>query len=463
MGKITTKELSALTEADHNRVIREDGGLTGKVRAGVRGVTILFRYEYWLEGSKRDHRLGSWPKKSLADIRTERDKLRVSVSDGIDPNAAKKAARIEKQQAVHATIAAAEATRKAALMVIDLYNDWIENGVARKDGNAELARLFSKDVLPVIGCKELRLLTDAHIREMLRKQRKRGVIRQTIITFSDLRQMLAWGEKRQPWRGLLVDGNPADLVDIEKLIPDDYTEERNRVLLPEEIRELADIFTRTTAEYEAAPAGKKYDYQRPLQRETQIALWLCLGTLCRIGELLMAKPEHVDLDKDTWFIPRSNTKGRRQQKQEHTVLLSPFTKRLFQELKDLVGDAKWLFPARNKVGEESHICLKTVSRQVGDRQTQFKKRSKPLSHRRHDDSLVLGGGKNGEWTPHDLRRTGATMMQEIGIGLDIIDRCQNHVMPGSKVRRHYLHYDYATEKAEAWKRLGERIEEILAE
>lgn len=175
----------------------------------------------------------------------------------------------------------------------------------------------------------------------------------------------------------------------------------------------------------------------------------------------MAKPEHVDLDKGIWFIPRSNAKGRRQQKQEQTVFLSPFTKRLFKELKDLTGEAEWLFPARNKVGQESHICLKTVSRQVGDRQTRFKKRSKPLSHRRHDDSLVLDGGKNGEWTPHDLRRTGATMMQEMGIALDIIDRCQNHVMPGSKVRRHYLHYDYAGEKTEAWRRLGERIEEVL--
>uniref|UniRef100_UPI0033402B8C tyrosine-type recombinase/integrase n=1 Tax=Castellaniella defragrans TaxID=75697 RepID=UPI0033402B8C len=410
MGKITTKELAALTEADHNRVIREEGGLIGKVRSGMRGITVLFRYEYWLEGSKRDQRLGSWPKKSLADLRAERDKLRVIVSDGIDPNAARKAARIEKQQAVQATIAAAEVKRKAALTVKDLYDDWIKNGVARKDDNAELIRLFNKDVLPIIGRKELRLLTDAHIRDMLRKQRKRGVIRQTIITFSDLRQMLAWGEKRQPWRGLLIDGNPADLVDIEKLIPDDYVEERDRVLPPDEIRELSNIFIRTTKEYEAAPAGKKYDYERPLKRETQIALWLCLGTLCRIGELLMAKPEHVDLDKGTWFIPRSNVKGRRQQKQEHTVFLSPFTKRLFQELKDLAGDNEWLFPARNKADQESHICLKSVSRQVGDRQTRFKNRSKPLSHRQHNDSLVLSDGANGEWTPHDLRRTGATVI-----------------------------------------------------
>jgi integrase len=70
---------------------------------------------------------------------------------------------------------------------------------------------------------------------------------------------------------------------------------------------------------------------------------------------------------------------------------------------------------------------------------------------------MLGEGKNGEWTPHDLRRTGATMMQSLGVSLEIIDRCQNHVLPGSKTRRHYLHHDYAEEKREAWRQLGERL------
>ena len=90
----------------------------------------------------------------------------------------------------------------------------------------------------------------------------------------------------------------------------------------------------------------------------------------------------------------------------------------------------------------------------------FKKR-KPLSRRRHDNSLVLANGTNGAWTPHDLRRTGATMMQALGVNLDVIDRCQNHVLAGSRVRRHYLHHDYAREKAEAWARLGTQLESII--
>lgn len=53
------------------------------------------------------------------------------------------------------------------------------------------------------------------------------------------------------------------------------------------------------------------------------------------------------------------------------------------------------------------------------------------------------------------------MMQALGVNLDVIDRCQNHVLAGSRVRRHYLHHDYAREKAEAWARLGTQLESII--
>ncbi len=112
MAKITVKQLEALTPADDGITLREEGGLTARVRAGVRGVTALFRFEFKMGGAKRDHRLGSWPKKSLAQIRVERDAVKASVHKGIDPATARKASKIEAQAAVAATIA--EAERQAA-------------------------------------------------------------------------------------------------------------------------------------------------------------------------------------------------------------------------------------------------------------------------------------------------------------------------------------------------------------
>lgn len=94
-----------------------------------------------------------------------------------------------------------------------------------------------------------------------------------------------------------------------------------------------------------------------------------------------------------------------------------------------------------------------------DHQAKFNDHTKPSQQRRHDNSLAVG---KREWIPHDLRRTGATMIQELGIDINIIDRCQNHILAGSKVRRHYLKYEYKDEKQQAWAKLGKRFEETLA-
>jgi hypothetical protein len=58
--------------------------------------------------------------------------------------------------------------------------------------------------------------------------------------------------------------------------------------------------------------------------------------------------------------------------------------------------------------------------------------------------------------------TGATMMQALGISLELVNRCQNHVLPGSKVPRHYMLHDYADEKRAAWAALSERLAVLIA-
>ena len=154
------------------------------------------------------------------------------------------------------------------------------------------------------------------------------------------------------------------------MVPQGYTTViRDRTLSPEEIRELRDIFASMECTY--AAANDRRSAERPVLRETQLALWTCLGTACRIGELLMARWDQVDLDKATWFVPRENTKT----KVDWLVYLSDFSLRQFLALKALTGDTEWCYPARLK---EGHVSLKGVGKQVGDRQTRFKSR-KPLA------------------------------------------------------------------------------------
>lgn len=302
-------------------------------------------------------------------------------------------------------------------------------------------------------------MTEHDVRAVLRALVDRGVNRTAVVARNSLTQMFAWAQKRQPWRKLMAEGNPMDLIEIEKIVARDYDldNQSDRVLAPVEIVELRDLLLRAEKEYANAP--NKRIARQPLEKTTQRAIWIMLSTMCRVGELSMARWADVDLDAGEWFIPKENVKG---SLADMRIYLSSFALAEFRQLHTLTGHTDWCFPS---YGDKDHIDTKSITKQIGDRQAMFKKakdgKAPSLKKRRLDDTLVLAGGRNGPWTPHDLRRTGATMMQALGVPLDTIDRCQNHVLKGSKTRRHYLHHDYAPEKREAWRLLSVRLCEIL--
>ncbi len=451
MSRLTVRQIEAAKPRSKPYKLTADKGLY--IRVATDG-TKYWLVRYVVEGKQHQvslpnvygHGEGFM---SLAQATAENARIQGLARDGIDVQV-----QAEEKRAVERM--KREQAKRQNLTVQDLFDVWVVDGVARKDGNAELRRSFQKDVLPAIGNKAIKHLSEQDLRAIYKAMLARGVERTVVSLANDLSQMLRWAEKRQPWRGLLIEGNPADLVEVKKLLSHDYTEQRDRVLSTDEVRELRDIFATMKDGY--ASASCKYDAERPLTPSTQCALWLCLSTLCRIGELLMTRWDHVDLETGEWFIPAENTKAHRGKKQDQTVFLSKFALEQFKRLHQLSGKTEWVFPAKH---HQSHVCVKSISKQVGDRQIQFKTRKK-LVNRTNSNSLVLSGGKSGEWTPHDLRRTGATMMQALGVPLEIIDRCQNHILAGSKVRRHYLHYDYKPEKRDAWAKLGERIEQVLS-
>jgi len=461
MAKLTQRTLEAIRPDQAGTTVRDEGGLLGRVRVKTTGgVTVSFYYRYRFDGKSRDQSCGTWPADSLSAIRTARDAARSKVAAGIDPGADKKVARHEQQQAIAAKLVEIEVARVGELTVEDMFDAWIKDGVRRKDGNAQLIRLFGAYVIPVIGAIGVKVLTEHEIRTAIRSQVDRGVNRTAVILYSSLVQMFAWAQKRQPWRKLMIDGNPMDLIEIDKIVSPDYDmhNQSDRILSSTEITELRDLLQ--LGEDEFANAADKRRARRPLAKPTQRAIWIMLSTLCRVGELSMARWDDVDLAGAEWFIPKENVKDSVADMQ---IYLSPFALSQFQLLHAVTGHSTWCFPSAD---EKSHIDTKSITKQIGDRQSMFKKSKdggvrKPMKNRRCDDTLVLAGGKTGDWTPHDLRRTGATMMQALGVPLDTIDRCQNHVLSGSKVRRHYLHHDYATEKREAWHALGTRIEELL--
>ena len=458
----TALELKSIPIAWKGDGISDGGGLTGEVRVtSSNSVTVPFRFAFKLNGKVCWHYCGIYPQDNMATIRKVRDDARVSVKAGIDPRAKKLADKIIAQNEIDATIADekqklidAEVERAKNLSFQDLYDAWIKDGVSRSDENKYIAQSFNKHALPSLGKVYVRDLTEHDLRDLYRKIILGGTVATAVELSKDIGQMLRWAEKRKPWRALLIDGNPSELVEIKKLVPKGYTKERKRMLSIDEIKKLKFIFDSTAQSYLDAPT--KYGTERPLKKEVQIAMWLCLSTICRIGELLLTEWKHVDFKERTWFIPAANTKGEQGAKTDQLVYLSDFALDQFKQLHILTGDTSWAFPA---IFKDGHVCVKSASKQIGDRQVQFKQRSKKLACRVENNSLVLSDDE--EWTPHDLRRTGATLMQQLKVHRDVINLCQNHVI-GSKVDRVYLLDEYADEKREAWYKLGDRLEAILS-
>ncbi|MGJ7506845.1 tyrosine-type recombinase/integrase [Variovorax sp. GT1P44] len=467
MAKLTVKAIEAARPKVAPYKLTVDTGLYIRVSTSGEKRWIV---KYMIDGKQREARL---PKPygangpglmSLADAVTENQRIQSLARAGTDfqEQAADDAerARAEAEQ----RRVAAEKERASLLPFTAMFEEWLRDGVRRKDGNDELRRAFNKDVHPAIGSKPVKHITEHDLRALLRAIVERKRNRMAVRVYRDLVQLFGWAEKRQPWRALLIEQNPAALLEIEKIVSPTYSldDTRKRRLSPAELRELRDILDSMSTD-RAARENKRVG-AHGLTAASRAALWLCLSTMCRIGELLQARWEHVDLQAGVWRIPVENTKQTNSTQEDHIVYLSPFAIRQFKSLQEIRNqDSKWCFPARNSTVGDRHVDVKSVSKQVGDRQTKFKERTKPLKNRTNDDSLVLSKGTTGEWTPHDLRRTGATMMQKAGVNPDVVDRCLNHVLPGgSKARPSYLQHDYAPEKRAAWDVLGREIETALA-
>jgi len=453
-NKWTNNELKAITSSWNSFTLNDGESLVGTVYVtSAKTVSIKFRYGYKRGQKKHWHYCGTYPDTSISEIREERDRARSVHKQGIDPKTEKKASKIEAQKIKQAIIEANEKEQSENLTLDALFMEWEKEGINHQDKNESIKLRYNKHLRSSIGKIPLKNLNEKDLIKVYKATVASGKNRTAVVLSNIVKQMLSWAEKRKPWRSLLIDGNPSLLVNMDIILPSDYEEERTRVLSEEELIKLNKIFKKM--KYDYVNAKEKYSVPKPMQDETILALWISLGTLSRSGELLMAEWKHVSWKDKTWFIPKENVKGRKNKKQDHTIFLSDFVLKQMKKLFQLTGKTQWLFPSLDK---KSHVDVKSMSKQVGDRQLQFKNRTKLLNNRANSNALVIG---DDDWSPHDMRRTGATMMQSLQVPLDTIDRCQNHILAGGKIRKNYLLYDYQKEMKLAWSKLGKKLEKII--
>ena len=239
---------------------------------------------------------------------------------------------------------------------------------------------------------------------------------------SDLKQFIGYAQDEE-----LIENDPTHRMFKSRV--GGIEKSRERTLSAEE---------RTILAQKLPDSGLTANYQQ--------AIWLMLATGCRVDEISRAEWSHVDFTNGTLTIPVAHAKN----KTLHTVYLSAFA---LQHLRALEKErySNWLFPNRTSTGL---IHRQTISKQIADRQ-----RAKSVKGRtKQQNSLILGGPR---WTPHDLRRTAATIMQELGIMPHIVKKCMNQKIE-DRIIETYQRADLSDMQKQAFDKLGDHLETILS-
>lgn len=439
MALITVKELQALGNADDGRRVSMGNSLYGTVRIGSDGgVSVYVVWRYKIEGRVRQVPVGTWKDKggmSLKAISDRRNELAVDLKAGIDPIERKVSDKLkieaDKVEAIQTQLDRLEdlAAKASRLTIKDLFTTWQTLKLrSRSDKGSEVQRSFERDVFPLIGDLAVADVAKANVQKIVdtimeRATESQNMVRTAKKTLADLRQMFGFAMDRD-----YIDADPTARIKKATIGKDT---ERSRVLNEQEI---IDLFAKLP--------------KSGMVVSSQGALMVQLGSMARIGEVLSAKWSDVDLERGVWTLPKTKN-GK-----PHTIYLSQFTIGQFKLLQTSSMHSAWVFPAsppKDSTEPVKHVDLKTVTKQVADRQ----RTGEALSGRTQKvDALMLSGG---QWRPHDLRRTGASKMAELGALPDVIERCLNHTEE-NKMKRIYQRATYEGPMRDAWMLWGERLE-----
>jgi integrase len=165
------------------------------------------------------------------------------------------------------------------------------------------------------------------------------------------------------------------------------------------------------------------------RKEVAAVLKLLILTGQRLGEVRGMRHSELSDDGTVWTIPGERTKNRR----IHVVPIAPLARDI---LASVPADGDRIFTTDGSTAVTIGSKIKA----------------------RLDDSMKTSG-----WRLHDLRRSCATGMAEIGIAPHIIEACLNHVS-GHKagVAGTYNRAAYAAEKKVALERWAAHIEALIA-
>lgn len=328
--------------------------------------SITFRYDYRLNGRRETLTIGKYGPSGLSLARAREKCLdaRRAVADGLSPAQEKQR---EKRRLLEAKSFGEFGER------------WFKEAPMADSTRAMRRSIFERDLLPAFRNRLLSEITPDDLRALCAKIKGRGAPATAIHVRDILKQIYGFailhGEKIR---------NPADEVGPASIAT---FVAKDRALSPTEIRIML----------------KQLEHV-PTLPTIRLGLKLILLTMVRKSELQDATWDEVDFENAVWSIPKERMK----RSKPHNVYLSEQSLDILIALKTCAGNSRFLLPSRYDADAPmSRATFNRITTAVAER---AKKEGLPLE----------------PFTVHDLRRTGSTLLNELGFNRDWIEKALAH-------------------------------------
>jgi integrase len=328
--------------------------------------SISFRLDYRMNGRRETVTFGKYGPTdlSLARARELCIDARRAIKEGRSP-------AIEKQRA------------KRRLMEAKSFGEfgerWLASAPMAESTRAMRRSIFERDLKPIWAKRLLPEVAPDDLRVHCATIVERGAPATAIHVRDIVKQIYSFANQH----GEKV-ANPADEVgpsSIAHFVP------RDRALSPTEIRIML----------------KQLEHVATLPT-IRLGVRLYLLTMVRKSELQDATWDEVDFENAVWTIPKERMK----RSKSHNVYLSRQVLDIFIALRTCAGNSRFVLPSRYDA--DSPMSRATFNRVTALVIERANKERLPLEH----------------FTVHDLRRTGSTLLNELGFNRDWIEKCLAH-------------------------------------
>jgi len=374
------------------RKLADGGGLYLWVYADGRK---YWRLRYWLGGKEKSLSLGVYPATNLKDARKKREAERKRLDTNLDPSAERRAAKVRRKVAAENSFEAVAREWHAKQE-----KTWVPGH------STDVLRRLEMNTFPALGRRPISEIDAPELLAAMRPMEDRGAHDLAHRVLQVCGQVFRYGiATGRCSRNLTADLRGA-------LTP--HKQKHQPAVRPEDFPNLL-----------RAIAG----YEEIGDKQTRLALELLALTFTRTNELIGATWSEFDMDAGIWVVPAARMK----MKTEHLVPLSTQAIAILEELKQIGGGSRFVFPGRN--------------------------RDKPISNNTLLFALYRLGYK-GRMTGHGFRAVASTILNEMGsFRPDVIERQLAH-SERNEVRGAYNRAEYLPERKKMMQTWAKHVEAL---